>query len=153
MIMGYIVDKYRNFFLNRAVKKIKNAINNIDSDLMDNFLGLLLGILSLVLALDGKYRENIRGFNARYAFRSKDNRIAASAVFENNKMKVKKYEIPDTNVTVIFKDGKALWEFLMSKNPDVFAFLLDSKLSYEGNINYVMKFAYMAKHLQHRFGL
>jgi hypothetical protein len=68
-------------------------------------------------------------------------------------MKVKNSAIDNTNVTVTFKDGKALWEFLMGKNPDVFNFILESKLSYEGNANYVLKFAYMATHLKVKYGL
>ena len=68
-------------------------------------------------------------------------------------MKVIRSEISDTNVTIIVKDGKALWEFLMSDNPDVFAFVLDNKLTYEGNLNYLMKFGYMAKSLKLMFSL
>jgi hypothetical protein len=120
---------------------------------MENFLELLLKAVRLVLCVNRKFRRNIKDFNARYAFRSKDGKIAASAIFKNNKMKVKKNAIEDTNVTVIFKDGKALWEFLMGKDPDVFVFILESKLTYEGNANYLMKFAYMAKHLMYMFGI
>ena len=125
----------------------------IETGLMDGFLELLLKAVRLVLCVNRKFRRNIKDFSARYAFRSVDGKIAASAIFKNNKMKVKKNAIEDTNVTVIFKDGKALWEFLMGKDPDIFAFLLESKLSYEGNLNYLMKFAYMAKHLMYKFGM
>jgi hypothetical protein len=128
-------------------------INRIETGALDDFLELLLKVIRLVLCVDRKYRRNIKDFDARYAFRSQDRKIAASAVFKNNKMKVKKEEIPDTNVTVLFKDGKALWEFLMAPDPDVFAFVLQNKLSYEGNLNYLLKFGYMAKHLKVMFGM
>jgi hypothetical protein len=140
----------RKFSLDRAIKKL---LSNIENDLMDDFLEILLKVVRLVLILDHKYRRNIQGFNARYAFRSEDGRIAASAIFQDGKMKVKRSEITGANVTVIFKNGKALWEFLMSKNPDVFSFVMDSKLDFDGNINYLMKFAYMAKHLQLKLSL
>lgn len=138
----------RKFFLDRALKKM---INSIETDLLDDFLEILLKVIRLALILDPHYRRNIQGFNARYAFQDEEGQIAASAIFQDGKMKVKKYKIENTNVTVIFKNGKALWEFLMSKNPDVFAFVLESKIRYQGNPNYIMKFGYMAKHLQVMF--
>jgi hypothetical protein len=148
--MNTMLNIFRRFSLKRAVKKM---INRIETGALDDFLELLLNVIRLVLCVDRKYRRNIKDFNARYAFRSQDGKIAASAIFKNNKMKVKKEEIPDTNVTVLFKDGKALWEFLMAPDPDVFAFVLESKLSYEGNLNYLLKFGYMAKHLKVMFGM
>lgn len=148
--MDFILNFFRKFSLKRTVKKL---FNTIETEFMDDFLELLLKGLRLMLCLDRKYRKNIEGFNARYAFQSEDGKIAASAIFKNNKMKVKNNAIDNTNVTVTFKDGKALWEFLMGKNPDVFNFILESKLSYEGNANYVLKFAYMATHLKVKYGL
>ncbi len=148
--MNIMLHPFRKFSLKRSIKKM---IKRIETELLDDFLELLLKAVRLVLCVDRKYRRNIKDFNARYAFRSQDGEIAASAIFKNNKMKVKKDEIPDTNVTVIFKDGKALWEFLMAPDPDVFAFVLENKLSYEGNLNYLMKFGYMAKHLKFMFGM
>lgn len=148
--MSSIVNKFRDFSLKRVVKKITRCI---ETDLMDDFLELLLRIIRLVLCVDPKFRRNIQGFNARYAFRSLDGKIAASAIFRDNKMTVKKKEIRDTNITVIFKNGRALWEFLMADDPDVFSFMLESKLEYIGNLNYIMKFAYMAKRMKLMFGL
>jgi hypothetical protein len=136
--------------MNRSIKKLFNCI---ETGLLDDFLELLLNAVRLVLCVDPKYRRNIDNFKAVYAFQSLDGSIAASALFENNKMKVKKNAIPNATITVFFKDGKSLWEFLMEKDPDVFKFVLDSKLSYKGNLNYLMKFAYMAKHLKIKFGL
>jgi hypothetical protein len=148
--MDFLLKPFRRFSLKRTIGKITNGV---ETNLLDDFLQLLLKAVQLILRLDRKYRRNIEGFNARYAFQSRDGKIAASAIFANDKMKVEKRIIPDTNVTVIFKDGKSLWEFLMAKNPDVFAFLLENKLSWEGNINYLLKFAYMAKHLQVKYSI
>jgi len=141
---------YRKFVVKRIVKKIIKAVEN---EMLDSFLELLLNFIRLVLCINKGYRRNIEGFEARYAFKSRDGKIAASVVFKDNKMKVRKNEIENTNITVIFKDGKSLWEFLFSDDPDVFEFILDNKLSYVGNINYVLKFGYMAKHLKLMFSL
>ncbi|NIM12189.1 MAG: hypothetical protein GTO45_08760 [Candidatus Aminicenantes bacterium] len=148
--MNFILKPFRKLFQKRGLKKM---INCIKTELLDDFLEMLLRIIRLTLCLDRGYRRNIKDFNARYAFRSEDGRIAASAIFKNNKMKMKKDAIEDTNVTVVFKDGKTLWEFLMADDPDVFSFVLENKLRYEGNLNYLLKFGYMSKRLKLMFGL
>lgn len=116
---------------------------------MDDFLELLLKMLSLVFCVDKEYRKNIKDFSAKYVFLSNDGRIAVSAIFKKGKMAVKRRAIKDTdvNITIKFKDGKALWEFLFSGNPDIIEFVLENKLSYDGNLNYALKFAYLAVHL------
>lgn len=148
--MNFILKPFRKFFQKRGLKKI---IKCIETDLLDDFLEMLFKIIRLTLCLDRGYRRNIENFDARYAFRSEDGRIAASAIFKKNKMKVKKDAVEDTNVTVFFKDGKTLWEFLMADDPDVFSFVLENKLRYEGNLNYLLKFGYMSKRLKLMFGL
>ena len=154
-IFQRIANFFRKFILKRLVKKITKTINCIETELMDTFLELVLKIIRLVLCLDHDFARNIKDFNAKYVFQTQSGLIAASAIFANNKMKVKKNAITDkdVNVRVVIKDGKSLWEFLMADNPDVFAFVLDNKLSYEGNLNYLMKFAYMAKHMKLMFSL
>ncbi|MCP4370261.1 MAG: hypothetical protein GY797_19425 [Deltaproteobacteria bacterium] len=140
--------------LERELKRFVNKLKkDVEDGLLDDFLDALLRIMKLTFWLDGDFRKNIKDFDARYTFKSKDKGIAASAIFKRDKMEVKRHEIHDTNATVIFKDNKSLWEFLFSDDLDVFAFVLDNRLSFEGNLNYILKFAYMAKHLQLMFGL
>lgn len=148
----------RRISLNRNKKEIKNVIENIETELMDDFLELLLDLMRLAFILNPKqYRKNIKGFRATYNFVSRDRRIGAAAVFANNKMKMKKKQVPDNDpnlkVTVIFKDGYALWKFLMSGTPDVLKSLLDQQIDYTGNLNYLLKFAYMSQHLKTIFSL
>lgn len=139
---------FRKFSLNRVIKKIDHIINNIGSKLMDDFLELLLKMMRLASCLNiNGFKKNIEGFNARYVFKTADNKVASSVIFEDNKMKVKGTEIDNPKVKVIFKDSEALCKFLTSGTPDVFDYVLKNKLSYEGNLNYLMKFAYMAIHL------
>ena len=143
----------RKYLLKRIVKKINKLLDTVETEVMDEILELLLRSIRLFLCLDSDYHKNIIDFDARYTLRSERGRIAASAIFKKGKMKVKGKEIDNTNVEVYFKDGKVMWDFLMSPNPDIFAFVLDNKLRYEGNLNYLMKFAYMAKRLKSMFGL
>lgn len=135
-------DRVKHWWLQRRLVK------NVTNEALDEFLELLLKVIALKLRIDPSYRKNIAGFRGRYLFRTRDGKIAVSAIFENDALKVLEDPIGDTDVTVTFKDGRALCEFLLSSDPDVFAFILDNKIDYEGNLNYVLKFGYMAKRLQ-----
>ena len=129
----------------------KTFLKNMEDEALDVFLTNILRLMDLYFSLDKNFRKNIDNFNARYAFKSENERIDASMIFKDSKVKVKNYEIDDTNVTVIFKDGKALKNFLFSDSPDIIGSILNSEVSYTGNLNYLAKFAYMANHLKYQF--
>lgn len=148
--MRFFLNIFRKYFLKRHCRKIMKAI---ESGLLDAFLETLLKAMCLLFLIDKSYRKNIEGFNARYAFVSREREIAASAIFKNNKLKIVHEEIKDTNVTVVFKDSKVLMEFLFDRNPDIMNAVLNNDVTYDGNLNYLSKFAYMAKHLQLEFSL
>ena len=118
---------------------------------MDFFLTNLLWLMDLYLFFDRDYRRNIEDFDARYSFKSKDEKIDASVIFKDNEMEVRNYAIEDASVTVIFRDGLALKNFLFSDSPDIISAILNNEVSYKGNLNYLAKFAYMANHLKFKF--
>ncbi|MGB5983843.1 MAG: hypothetical protein WBG37_00950, partial [Desulfobacterales bacterium] len=91
---------------------------------------------------------NIEDFNGRYLFRSRDNRITVGAVFQNETLKVKQKAIENTDVTVTFRNAKALMNYLLSPKPDILDSILSQDVTINGNLSYLYKFAYMAKHLQ-----
>jgi hypothetical protein len=134
-------------------------VAELDSDTMDKILEVLLTGMSLLFLVDKSFRTNIRGFKARYAFTSDDGGIDASVIFKTGwllgrpVMIVKDHAIENTNITMKFKDGPALAEFLLSPRPDIFSGILDKKLSWSGNLNYILKFIYMARHLPRHYGI
>jgi hypothetical protein len=132
----------------RARQTSEKLLEMISSGVAEGFLDTLLRVMSLVFLIDKNFSRNIDGFNGRYLFRSQDRGIIVSAVFENNRLKVSKKEISNTHVTVIFRNARALMGFLLSPKPDVIGSLLRQDITIDGNLNYVYKFAYMAKHLQ-----
>ena len=148
---------YRKARLSRCLKKL---ISQLETDLMDDFLILLLNAMRLVLAIDSDYHRNIEDgddiFNAIYVFKSNEGRMAITACFEpirilfikRQRLRVVRGASERFDVEVTFKNGKALWEFLLSKDPDVFEFIFNNKLQTRGNLNYLMKFGYMANHLK-----
>ena len=119
----------------------------LEEGTLELFLETLLDLMGGYFILNKKFRRNIENFNASYVFKSKDGIIAASVVFADSKMKVSKNVIGNPSITVVFKDGMALKNFLFSTSPDIIAAILDGEVQYTGNLNYLSKFAYMSKHL------
>ena len=126
----------------------KKLLDCLESGSAEGFLTLLLNLMSLVLLLDKDYRKNTKGFQGKYLFKSRDNSIVVSAQFKNGNMNIAQKAIDDPNITVIFKDSKALMNFLLSPKPDILNSMLKQDITLDGNLNYLYKFAYMATHLR-----
>ena len=136
-----------------------HLVNEMTTERMDLILELLLDAMSIIFVLNNDFRKNIDSFKAKYTFRIGRDGTGASVIFapfllfQFGRMIVKKDPIEDADVSVTFESGRAMADFLFSKSPDIFAALLDNKLSFSGNLNYLFKFAYMAKHLPKALGL
>lgn len=128
-----------------AMKKFSDCLT---SEFAEDFLQLLLGLMSVVFLFDHDFRKNIAGFNGRYQFKSKDGCITVAALFGDDRLEVREEEIPDADITVLFKDGKALMGYLLTPKPDILGSMLRQEVSLDGNLNYLYKFAFMAKRLQ-----
>lgn len=131
----------------RADSVGRKLIKTLESELAEEFLDILLNLMGLVFCIDRDFRRNIDNFNAVYVFKDKSGEITVSAVFNNSKLKVFKKQMDNANVTITFKDQKALMNFLLSPTPDILSAILNQDVTYEGNLNYISKFAYMATHL------
>ena len=143
IILNFFTLRYFRFF-----KAKKRFLENLGSEFAEEFLQLLLNLMSLMFFLNKDFRKNIKDFNARYLFKSKDSQITIAAIFKNNKMKVYEKEIDNTNVTVIFKNSKALMNFLLSPKPDILNSILKQEVTFDGNLNYLYKFIFMSRRLQ-----
>jgi hypothetical protein len=146
-----MLENMLNYVLLRSVRANrvqKQFLNCIESELAEGFTELLLRFMSLVLFLNMGFRRNIKNFRGRYLFRSRDDEITVAAVFRDNRLRVYEKAIANTDVTVTFKDAKALMNYILSPKPDILGSILRQDVVIDGNFNYLYKFAYMAKHLQ-----
>jgi len=146
-----MLENISNFILLRNIRaKIlqKRFLNCIKSEFAEEFLEQLLKLMGLVFFLNKDFKKNIENFNGRYLFKSRDNKITVAAIFRNKKMKVYEKIIDRTDVTVNFKDAKALMDYLLSPKPDILGSILNQDVTIDGNLNYLYKFAYMSRHLQ-----
>lgn len=126
----------------------RRFFHSLESRFAGELLEELLRFMKLIFLTNGNFRRNIEGFEGRYLFKDREGKIAVAAIFRKNRMRVRKKEIDDPHVTVIFRDGKALMNYLFSPKPDILGSLLRQDVTIDGNLNYLYKFAYMANHMR-----
>ena len=143
--MSWLMDKFRRWQRKRAERRLEKCLTG---EAAEGFLQVILSLMRLAFKLDKDFRRNITGFEGAYQFRSRDNTVTVAAVFDGKDMAVKKTIFPEANVSVIFKDGRALLNYLLSTDRDILRMLLNNEVVLKGNVNYMMKFGYMANHLQ-----
>ena len=144
-------EKLRDLILFRALRAHragKKFLSSFESEILEEFLELLLKAMNLFFMVNKEFRKNIEDFSGRYLFKSRDDKITVSAVFKNGKMRVSEGIIENPDITVNFKDSKALRNYILSPKPDILGSLLRQDVVPDGNLNYLYKFAYMAKNLQ-----
>lgn len=144
-IYGYIVHPIHSLRKRALLKKLDGCI---DCGGTEAILEILLELMSIVFILDRQFRKNIVGFKGKYLIKDRDGSVDVSFKFESDRMSWQKTEIQRPDIAVTFKDAQAVCAFLFSKNPDILDFVLNNRVNYAGNLNYLFKFAYMAKHLQ-----
>jgi pyruvate formate-lyase/glycerol dehydratase family glycyl radical enzyme len=156
---GSIIDKnsffhpVRNYF-NEQLQRIRDAIvEHMSSHKMDGILELLLRAMSIFFFISGEYRKNIRGFKGTIVFVSEDGGIHATALFRRSRisprhvLEVRNYAMDEYNVILRFKDGESMADFLLSSQPDILTGVLENKLSFSGNLNYLLRFVYIVRHI------
>jgi hypothetical protein len=133
----------------QAQKKLWEKFqNSFTSEVAEEFLQTLLTLMQIVFAVNYDYRGNIKNFEGRYQFCSKDGEVTIAAVFHNNRMDVMEKKIDKADITITFRDGKTLLNFIISPRQDILGSMLRHDVVTEGNLNYLYKFGYMAKQLQ-----
>ena len=143
--MTWLLNMFRRWRRRGVERRFRKCL---ESEVAEEFLELLLKLMSLAFKIDKDFRRNIQGFTGRYQFRSADNSVTIAAVFTGKDLTVKERLIQDANVSVIFKDGKSLMNYLIATDRDILRLLLNNEVVLKGNVNYMLKFGYMANHLQ-----
>jgi hypothetical protein len=143
-----------SFFSERVLRRWwGRLINELEGSLTDKFLELLLDGMDLAFILFKDFRSNIENFRGQYVFRTADNVVAKSATFADGNMQVHETAVEDWDARITFKDAAALRRFLFTRNQDILNSILANEVETDGNLNYIAKFAFMAKDLERRLGL
>ena len=141
---------------------LTDLAHKIVSETTDKFLEMLLNAMSMAFwlsrnspiplgALEG-YHKQIEGFHGKYVFQA-EHGAEASAVFNDGALEVKDKAVDGWDVNITFSDDKALRDFILSDDHDVMGAIFENRVQTEGNLNYIFKFAFMARDLLHRFHL
>lgn len=136
---------FRWLRLGRARRRF---LDGLESEFAEEFLEALLNLMGLTVRFSAGFRRSVAGFSGRYQFRSADGDITVSAVFDRGRLTVREAGIEDPDVTVRFRDGRALINYLLAPKPDIIGSLLRQDVVIDGNFNYVYRFAYLANHLR-----
>ena len=148
-----MLERFRNFILLRGLRlrRLERRLTScLGTELAESFLEVLLKLMRLVFLADPAFRRNIEGFRGRYVLASADGGLALTASFADGRMKVRRGKLPDPNLTITFRDERALFGLLSSPRPDILNALLHQDVVTEGNLNYLYKLAYMATSLVRR---
>lgn len=121
---------------------------SFQSEAAEEFLQTLLTLMRIVFVLNLEYRRNIKNFEGRYQFLSKDGKIRIAAIFHAGRMEVREKTVDRPNITITFRDGRTLLNFLLAPRQDILGSMLRHDVVTEGNLNYLYKFGYLAKQLQ-----
>jgi hypothetical protein len=144
---------------------LNDLLNHLSGNMAHWTLKELLDAMSLAFEASRKsvvllffpglkgFHENIRDFTGSYVFGTKDGLVCVSAVFENERMKVKAVENGDWNVKIMFDDVQAFWKFTLAGGNDILDSIMENDVEVYGNLNYLYKFGFMARDLQRRLGL
>jgi hypothetical protein len=134
-------------------RKARALKDELEGKLTDKFLELLLYGMDLAFLLLASYRRNLRQFQGSYVLRTADGRVAASALFADGRMSVRKEAVASPTVTVTFTNPGAFRRFLFSKDQDILQSLMANEVEVDGNVTYVYKFGYLARNLTRRLGM
>ena len=108
----------------------------------------LLKLMNLAFSMDTSLRKNLENFDGHYLFRIEEEDYAVAARFNENGITVKQGEPEQTDICIRFRNARVLSDFLLSSDPDILDAVLKQDVAIDGNLNYLFKFAYMAKQLQ-----
>ncbi len=138
-----------NIIDTKGMEKLwKDFRNCFDSEAAEEFLQSLLTLMQIMFVVNHNYRRNIDKFSGRYQFRSEDGAVTVGVAFKNRRMKVVEGMIDNPHITVTFRDGRTLLNFIISPRQDILGSMLKHDVRTEGNLNYLYKFGFMAKQLQ-----
>jgi formate C-acetyltransferase len=107
-----------------------------------------LSLLNVVFSRK-RYRKEIINektgfiFNAKYQFSTRDGEFDFYLIFNNGEITTGEGKVEDPNITIFYKDKATLAETWNKSADETLEYLLDNRMSYNGNMTYLTKFSYL----------
>lgn len=111
-------------------------------------LRYLLELFGLAYTSDPELRRHIKGLRARYQFDFSDHPAPVGLTLAAGRAKVVAGTISAPDARCTFKNGNALKSLMFSPKPDLLRAILNQEVFIAGNLTYLYKFAFLARHLQ-----
>ncbi len=112
--------------------------------IIKNILNLILKAMSIKAVIDKEFKDTIKNFNKTIAIKTRDEKISFYLEFKNASLKIYEGRLskkPDA--TLVFKDTSVIKEFARTSSDDILNLLLSNKISFKGNMSYLLKFSYI----------
>jgi hypothetical protein len=146
---GYL----RRFFLDGPFVKCLNQ--EITDEVGEEFLKLLLKLFNAARFFDPYLNKSLEGFEGSIQLMDETKEIRVLLEFKNGKMKTRELKPkanlnPPPQATIVFKNYAALMNFLLPEGgrKDLLRSILENELRFEGNFNYIYRFAFLTNHVQ-----
>lgn len=124
------------------VDRIASAVS---PESMGELLEALLKVLDLLIGFHPILRDNIQTLRAGYRFTTRDRRMTVTARFSDGGLTASRVDSGPVNVSLIFKDTPAMLRLFASPKPDLLGAMLKQHVAFEGNLNYLLKLAYLLR--------
>jgi hypothetical protein len=149
-------EKLVSWFSRRLLRELRRNRKLADT-VTDPLLELLLGAMALAFEVCPSYRAYLKEFRATYIIHVRSSGIGCRVEFARERMEVKSTPRlrpgEQATVTVTFANTGALDSVLLNTRQDILEALLKNEVQVEGNLNYLYKFAFLARDLLRRLGL
>ena len=130
-----------------------DLVDELNGAATDGFLEALLRGMGVSFALSRSYRRNIEGFAAVMVFRTKDDRVGATAVFKSGKLKIESEARSTFDTRISFRNADGLRNSLLAGDQNILETMLSDPVDAEGNLSYLYRFGYLAKELTLMLGV
>lgn len=135
----------------RCVNREKLKERLID-EMAEKTLVYGMKFMGLYAMLSPEFAKDLDNFAATYQFikypDSVGKTITVVVKFQGRHVKVSKKRIPEgeATITVFFRDGRVILDYLLGK--DIFKKVIAGDVVVSGNVNYLNKLGYLANHLR-----
>jgi hypothetical protein len=129
----------------------ESVINRLASALSPESMGEILETalkgIGLLCIFHSGLKEEVQTLRAVYLFATTDRRMTVTAEFSNGLLKVGRGAAGPINVALIFHDIPAMMRLFATPQPNLLHAILSQQISFEGNLNYLLKLAYLLRRI------
>ncbi len=126
-----------------------NPFKELKTNLSIGMFSLSMKLMGLLFRLNPKLRKEIYNketgfvFDAKYQFKTRDDKVKIYVIFKDGKMKSGKGIVENPNITIYYKDKETMARIWNKSPEESLDYLLTNEMSYNGNMAYLTKFSYI----------